>query len=177
MILPFILHHANKSQSTHLYKIKDFLLSHNAKPDGYDIQHIPGKHCYSCDGTGYYYHKKRCWNCINGWYKLPQWICLQRYQYGPYLFHTPIKREFTEANPWVKDEMGWEVSTNPVIEGYMEKSPSRLTNLCLTILFLRYDTSRYLSLQYREAKLYIKNIFYKLRQIKFNHRDDDSLPF
>ena len=178
MILPFILHHANRSKDQHFYTIKTTVLKKHAKEDGYDIQHIPGKECYACGGTGIHHRDQdgcpeQCWQCIRGWFKLPQWICLQRYQYGPYIFHTPLKREFKVKNPWVADEMGWEVSNRPVMEGYVEHEKSRYTNLCLRLLLWRYDTGHAVKL----LKWDIEKWWYRVKSIKFNFREEEGLPF
>ncbi len=181
MILPFLLHHANRSKDQHFYKIKDFILKHNAKEAGYDIQHIPGKTCYSCNGSGIHHFisgdMEPCWNCIGGWFKLPQWICLQRYEYGQYIFHTPLKREFKKDNPWVAEEMGWEVSTRPVMEGYVEHDKSEYTDICLAILFLRYDTKRYMKREWQLMRWAMEKWWYRIKTIKFNYRDQEPLPF
>jgi len=181
IMLPFILHHANKSKNPHLYKIKDRLLSQGTLI-GYDIQHIPGKLCYSCNGTGIHHYSsyntpEPCWNCINGWYKLPQWICLKRIKYGLYEFHSPAKREIQEENPWTHDNMGFIVSERPIIEGYIAHSPSKLTHICQAILFIRYDTRRYLKQQRNILNWWIDTKLYQLKHIKFLHREEETLPF
>lgn len=118
--------------------------------DGYDIQHIPGKQCYSCGGTGYHeyysntppykvYDQSYCWHCINGWYKLPQWICLARIKFGEYTFHRPLKREYMEKNPFTKEEMGYDVSTTPIINGYIEHNKSRYATFARFVLYLIYN--------------------------------------
>lgn len=160
--LAFILHHANRyyEKSDAYYKIKDKILTKYAKSDGYDIQHIPGKKCWSCGGTGmhYYYSSTApykpydstdCWHCHNGWYKLPQWICLERKIFGGYIFHKPLRREFQAKNPWTAEGMGWQVSTRPIIEGYIDHVRSRFSRWAMLILFLLYDR--------KNAKLFWRN--------------------
>lgn len=140
----FLLHHANRSikdfcwgQFTgDFYKVKDAILKKHGKAVGYDVQHIKGKKCRSCGGTGFHarysnrppykpYDWDGCYHCgANGWYKDPQWICLERIAFDGYIFHRPLKREYGVKNPFTTEELGWQVSVNPVIDGYIEHNPT-----------------------------------------------------
>jgi hypothetical protein len=133
----FILHHANRAikdfawgrYAGDFYRVKDAILRKHGRSVGYDVQHIEGKKCHTCRGTGLYprwdqyriYDPDACWHCLgNGWYKDPQWICLERIAFGRYIFHRPLKREYGITNPFTKEELGWDVSGRPVINGYIE---------------------------------------------------------
>ena len=143
MILPFILHHANRScKMPEFYAIKDRLLKH-AEGIRYDVQHIEGKKCYSCRGTGNhlwydnygFQDSEPCWHCHNGWYKRPTWILLVRKKFGKYIFHKPIDRQYVEENPY-KLPIGMKVE---IIEGYIDHQYSRYAYLAVLTLFLLYD--------------------------------------
>lgn len=150
-MLAFILHHANRySKDKEFYAIKDRILKKYGVSDGYDIQHIPGKRCWSCGGTGRHYYYSNtypykaydstdCYHCNWGWYKLPQWICLERKRFGKFTFHRPLKREFYVKNPWTAEGMGFEVSNRPVIESYIEHEYHWFSRWACLILFLFYD--------------------------------------
>ena len=156
-ILAVLLHIANRSikdfmlgdYTTEFYSIKDAILKKYTVISGYDVQHIRGKKCFSCGGTGqhpkYSYHTGKiydyadCYHCWNGWYKMPKWICLERRKFGKYIFHRPIKREEHLGNPFTKESLGWEVSTNPVIECYIEHEPHRYGMISILILFYIYN--------------------------------------
>jgi hypothetical protein len=152
MILPFLLHHANRcikefEQHQHnFYKIKDTILK-KGEHIAYDIQHIPGKKCRACNGKGIYtgYHwsgdqwHDQCWHCWRGWFKMPVWICLDRIKFGKYTFHRPLKREQSVVNPFTTENMGWEVSKAPVIEGYITHDSTDLGFISLLILFFLYE--------------------------------------
>ncbi len=150
-MLAFLLHHANRStKDPAFYKIKDALLKKYAVEIGYDVQHIAGKQCYSCGGTGIHhkyghngkpYDTVDCYHCWGGWFKMPQWIALQSYAWDHYRFHRPLKREFCEANPFAKESLDWEVG--PIIEGYIEHSESKYSYLAVYALFLLYDRSAF----------------------------------
>lgn len=137
LITAFLLHHANRSvkdfyfgqYTSQFYWRKDAILREHAQFAGYDIQHIEGKKCYKCNGTGDYdrwdsygvWDPDICWSCAGtGWYKDPQWNCLQRYKFGPYVFHSPMKREHCVENPFTQESLGWQVSDRPVIQGYVK---------------------------------------------------------
>lgn len=174
-MIAFLLHHANRAAKNYpylneFYAIKDRLLK-NAAHDGYDIQHIRGKRCHSCDGTGVHekysmyppykvYDTEGCWRCNGtGYYKHPQWICLQRVKFGGYIFHRPLKREYSVRNPWKEDVMGWEVSSRPVIEGYIKHRASWFGVWALLILFFIHDPSAFQRMKANE----VDNIRWRMR--------------
>lgn len=166
VVLSFLLHAANRvakgycdSIKTSFYGIKDEILSRKGRQIGYDIQHIKGKRCNSCDGHGRYWKYGRngkpydyddCWHCCGGWYKLPIWVCLKRIQYGKYIFHKPLKRLDSVSNPFSKDELGWDVTTNPIIEGYIEHPEHKFGLYALLILLWIYDRGKFRSLLNQE---------------------------
>lgn len=160
LIISFALHHANRSVRDifsweeeyvkKFYAIKDRILKIFGKQQGYQIQHIPGKTCNSCGGSGQHakysmyppykiYDYADCYHCMGGWYRLPQWICLAVVKFGKYSFHQPLKREYRVDNPFTKDNMGWDVSQREVIKGYVEHESTSFGIYALLILFLVYD--------------------------------------
>lgn len=88
------------------YAMKTRILERFGKRDGFDIQHIKGKDCWTCEGSGVYvgYHFysgdewrdtcNRCWG--TGWYKQPVWVRLERFDLGGFVFHTPRERLYEE---------------------------------------------------------------------------------
>lgn len=157
-ILAYLLHHANRSISRivvgrdEFYAIKKMLLKQYGEHIVYEIQHFEGKKCYTCGGsgvyTGYYFsgHKWQdsCNRCIGGWFKLPAWVCLEKLKMGMYRFHQPIKREECVKNPFSKEEIGWEVSKEKIIQGYIEHDHTEMGWYALMILFYLYDRSTYI---------------------------------
>lgn len=154
LIISYLLHAANrniKGKSGQFidafYKIKDEILK-GGKWIGYDIQHIRGKRCNACDGKGNYpkygyngkvYDYADCYHCFAGWYKMPIWICLRRIQYGKFIFHKPLKREEHIGNPFTKESLGWQVSDNPIIEGYIDHQKHRLGGYAIFILLWLFN--------------------------------------
>ncbi len=118
-LLGKLLHMANSSppwgqSKVMFYAMKERILARYGTPDGYDVQHIPGKICFGCDGTGQFEHmsgdQDYCYRCGgNGWYKSPVWVALARHRLGNYVFHTPKERWYQEPKP---------NATN--IEGYVQ---------------------------------------------------------
>lgn len=156
MIKAFILHHANRAikefcwgQFTgDFYVVKDAILRKHGKVVGYDVQHIKGKKCRSCGGRGYHprysnrypynvYDYADCWHCCGGWFKLPQWICLERITYGRHIFHRPLKREYMVKNPFTKEEIGFCVTETPVIEGYIKHSAAWFGKYAIALIMFR----------------------------------------
>lgn len=162
MILPFLLHHANRAvkdafyftqDRDAFYAIKDAILKKHGKHVNYDVQHIPGKKCRTCGGSGVYtgYHtysgdmwEDTCNHCWRGWFKLPVWICLSRIKFGKYYFHKPLKREQCVKNPFTLEELGWQVTERPIIEGYIDHNMSFFGRVALLILSYLYDKASYL---------------------------------
>jgi hypothetical protein len=148
-LLSWLLHHANRTTKAHeFYSIKDKILSRYGTQVGYDVQHIEGKKCFTCRGTGKYdrwdqygiYDPDWCWHCAgNGFYKDPQWICLSRIQFGKHIFHKPLKREKCVKNPFTDDSMGWLVSDRPVITGYVRHAETPFGIYALLALYLFYN--------------------------------------
>jgi hypothetical protein len=91
------------------YEVKARILERYGKPDGlYDIQHIPGKPCWSCEGTGGLYEPGGCYKCWgDGWYKRPFWVPLKRYHLGRYVFHRPEERSYERPEPGVTKIHGY----------------------------------------------------------------------
>lgn len=153
-MIAFILHHANRAikdfcwgQFTgDFYRVKDAILKKHGKAVGYDVQHIEGKRCRSCGGKGYHpkyswyypynvYDHATCYHCDgSGWYKDPQWICLERITFGHYIFHRPLKREYGVKNPFTEESLGWQVSDTPVITGYIEHSPAWIGKYAIALI-------------------------------------------
>lgn len=114
------------------YALKSRLLERYGTPDGYDVQHIPGKPCWSCEGTGGLYEPCGCYKCGgSGWFKHPVWISLKRHRFGRFVFHTPENRSYVKPKPDV---------TN--IEGYVKhacysRRQVQWAALVLSLLFAR----------------------------------------
>lgn len=198
MLLPFLLHHANRaSKDKSFYDIKDRILKKYGSQIGYDVQNIKGIKCRSCGGTGYHayysnhypyreYDRSDCWHCINGWYRLPQWICLERIRFGKHIFHQPLKREHCIRNPWTENEIGWNVTSSPVIDGYIEHKSSKYSDLALLVLYYRYDRPSYqlykrqfireLKWKFRRYEIKLKKLFLWQTWL-IEKPDDELLPF
>lgn len=154
-IKAFFLHHANRAIKDFcwgqyvgdFYRVKDAILRKYGSATGYDIQHIEGKKCRSCGGKGYHpkyschypynvYDYADCWHCCAGWFKHPQWICLERIAFGGYIFHRPLKRELCVKNPFTAEELGWQVSATPVINGYIEHRPAWIGKYAIALVMI-----------------------------------------
>lgn len=142
-MLPLLLHHANRTcKSPEFYAIKNKLLT-DAEVVGYDIQHIEGKRCHSCNGTGWYKYLDRyriwcsdpCWHCTQGWYKQPMWVFLAVKKLGAYRFHQPMHRRYGEVNPY---HIPTGMKTGQ-IDGYVDHTRSRYGEHAVLLLFLLYD--------------------------------------
>ena len=77
------------------YGVKRKLCEAHGKRDGYDLQLIPEKKCWTCDGTGRYHNGvsavmcRKCAGC--GVYEQPIGVELERWRVGEYLFHNPVR--------------------------------------------------------------------------------------
>lgn len=99
-MLSLLLHIANSSpiDKELFYAMKTRILQRFARDDGLDLQVLPGKHCWGCDGSGLYYHTysgdaDECYRCGgSGWYRWPTYVTLRRWRLGPRVFHQPIDR-------------------------------------------------------------------------------------
>jgi hypothetical protein len=141
LILPWLLHHANRIPCEEFYKIKNSILAKYGKHICYDVQFIEGKECYTCEGTGIYtgvrwseihwgklvtYHET-CYKCYNGWYKRPVWNILAKIQFGKYTFHQPYQRSYTKPDNSIQ-----------IIEGYIQHDETNYSEFALTVLYLLY---------------------------------------
>jgi hypothetical protein len=150
-VLSWLLHHANREyKSEHFYHVKNMLLKKYGSHAGYDLQHIEGKKCYTCGGsgiyTGYYWSGEQwhdsCNRCYGGWYKLPQYNILERVKFGNFIFHQPYKR-------FSKNPEGEFAGLNK-IDGYVYHSYTPYGPAARHILFLLYE-SGYLKRYYKNA--------------------------
>lgn len=104
---------ASKARRDRFYAMKSRILNWFGTEDGYDLQYIEGKRCWSCEGTGGLYEPHGCWKCGgDGWFKPPVWILLKRWKFGGYSFHEPLQRYYR------KPEM--HEHAKPMIVGYVE---------------------------------------------------------
>lgn len=120
-----LLHIANSYPSAidkeRFYAMKSRILQRWGTPDGRDIQHIEGKQCWTCYGSGIYVGiywisgdewQDTCNRCFgSGWFKSPVWVVLERYRIGNFVFHQPTDRLYKAPE-----------SLEPTnqIEGYIE---------------------------------------------------------
>lgn len=144
-VLGFLVHHANRLGSdSQFYSIKAKVLKEYGKPDGFDIQEIPGKPCDACDGSGHYHAFRddagECSYCGgNGWYKDPFYCILERYILGKCTFHTPGKRRYlqtpsAEELAQAKSRLGRYIS---------HAEPTRYANYCKLLLFLLFNFNEF----------------------------------
>jgi hypothetical protein len=159
MILSTLLHYANREAQFEIetvrvefYRIKDIVLKKYGTVIGYDVQKIDGKKCWSCDGSGRHYYYSNlppykaydstdCWSCGGtGYYHLPKWIALHRITYNGYTFHKPLKREQCLRNPFTKEELGWQVTENPIIKGYIEHDRHWFGEYAIMLILLLYKS-------------------------------------
>lgn len=147
-ILSTLLHHANRTtRSAEFYAIKNRILSKYGLIVGYDVQHIGGKRCFTCDGTGVYrgywdsgeeWHDT-CNRCSGGgWYKWPVWNVLEKRRFGRYTFHQPVKRCYSTEDvcTYLATAHGL---AHAEIEGYIEHAPSRYGDWAVLVLFVLYE--------------------------------------
>jgi hypothetical protein len=105
---------------SYFYTVKTKILLKYGTKTGFDLQHIEGKKCFSCGGTGVYtgYHysgrvyRDTCYRCAGGWYKRPHTNKLDKYRLGKNIFHLPVKTMY-------KYEIILEKGTQSDIEGYI----------------------------------------------------------
>ncbi len=134
ILLPTLLHHANRhSKDSHFYAIKKSILLKYTDVDGCDVQHIEGKQCFSCNGTGDFYHWSGdtdiCFKCAGtGMFKDPFWSVLQRYKFGKYTFHQPLAKVYKKPN----------TQTN-IINGYISHKDTKYGGYAVMILYLLFD--------------------------------------
>lgn len=180
LILAWLLFHANKSKDKRFYEIKNRILKKYGNPIGFDIQHIEGKQCFSCGGTGTHhyinwegeeYDRDTCWHCSGtGWFKRPVWNYLYQIKFGRYVFHQPFERAY------IKPE-----GTLLVFVGYVEHNKTKYTDFALFLLFLAFEKG-YLKRYYNESGYgyfrnwlkphnFINNIIHIMK-----HKED-SIPF
>lgn len=101
-MLARLLHIANSAplDRERFYAMKTRILQRFATQDGVDLQELPGKPCWSCDGSGTFYHlysgdADTCWKCDgSGWFQSPRYVTLQRWRLGRFVFHQPIDRGY-----------------------------------------------------------------------------------
>ena len=155
------------------YRMKSIILKRLGTRDGFDIQHIKGKKCFTCGGSGIYtgYHfnsgdewNEPCWRCWGGWYKRPVWVVLDRYRLGGFVFHQPACRLYG-VPPSVTSQVS-------LINGYIEHrdygfDKPRRACLILAVMF----APRLL------ADYYAKPISDKWRRIWQRVWRDTEIPF
>jgi hypothetical protein len=78
------------------YAMKSRLLRRYGTRDGTDLQEIPGKPCFNCNGTGLTLGGYRAWTCRKcdgtGDYRAGFWCQLERWRLGGRVFHIPGPR-------------------------------------------------------------------------------------
>lgn len=129
------------------YSLKEKLCKKFGVNDGYDVQFIEGKKCYSCGGTGVYhkYYQREwiddeCYNCCGtGMYKDHRYIVLERIRVGGYIFHRPQK---DTAISWTKPTLP-EISATVTINGYIDHMRVKNGWMAFSVLFILFAPSAY----------------------------------
>lgn len=133
-IMGWLLHHANRNYSSKpFYEVKNRILVKHGVNVGYDVQHIEGKKCFTCGGTGIYhgyYSRDTCWNCFDGWYRRPEWNVLERVRLGKYVFHQPKERLYKDPK----------FQTIGTVDGYISHQSSYWGALAALTLSFIYNT-------------------------------------
>ena len=103
-----LLHHANRKPSVFFsskkfYAEKERILKKYGTLLGHELQHIQGKRCYECNGSGkeycsYLEDYDTCSNCHGGWYKLPFVSVLEKYEFMGFSFHIPKEKIYSSLD-------------------------------------------------------------------------------
>lgn len=133
-VLGRLLHRANSSPEwpkDDFYSMKERILSRFGTQRDYDLQEIPPKACWTCDGTGWYAKGDRCRRCCgSGEYASTVWVVLERWELGGYQFHKPTTRHYTKP-----------AFMEPTIRGYVEHrdygTSAKVASLWLALIFDR----------------------------------------
>jgi hypothetical protein len=149
------------------------LLKKYGKFSGYDAQHIPDKQCYSCKGTGDYYgwgDIEVCYKCAGtGVFRDQYWTILERYKFGKYTFHQPLKKVYKKPD------------INISIEGYVSHRYSNIGGRCVMLLYLLFDIKYFFSIFESRIKILWHRKTNWIRKIKMptisKYELEDELPF
>lgn len=184
-VLAWLLHHANRhTRAYYFYAIKKKLLSKYGTHIGYDVQYIDGKVCFNCNGSGIDLEHQveyeeyggaddedvKCDRCVNGWFKLPLWIVLQRFQLGKYIFHTPTSKTYKKP-----DDV--DISKNIIINGYITHNISPYGNFALGTIYFLYDFPAFRLYFIGPMRRKIPRINWKKYFRKAADNETDDLPF
>lgn len=178
LILSTLLHHANRfaadmyTGKDKFYSIKKKILKAHASLIGHDIQHIPGKECWTCDGSGIYkkydyhgrvYDRDACWHCAGtGLYKDHKFVMLEVYKFGRFTFHNPlVSKETLWKCPFPTPE------GTKIITGYVEHSSTKYGAICISILFALYGNKKMSVYYFIKA---CRDLFYPITKFKYKIR-------
>lgn len=171
-IIAWLLFLANSQPWNNFYPLKNKLLKQYAKLIGYEYQHFDPLGCYKCYGTGFFGYEQ-CWDCDgSGIYKPEMWVGLAKYQFGKYIFHTPIGRIVGEIDPKPPPSLR--------IDGKIIHTYQRYSNEANLILKIIYDTNAYPSKPIGTTYYYSKKInlslYNRLNNILFTLKYPYKVP-
>lgn len=159
-----------------IYACKSALLSRAAVKDGYDLQVIPAKICFRCDGTGlqdlpYFDEEERkCPWCLGtGNYIEEKRIYLQRFSVNGRTYHCPTDKPEGERKE--------------IVNGYILHKIHHKYELALSHLFVALcngTTIRYLLCAVKKYIDYKKRCLKAKLNIWLDHkigRNNDGIPF
>ncbi len=166
------------------YPLKQKLCDRYGVNNGYDIQYIEGKRCFSCEGTGVYakfthytgIKRELCYRCDNGWYKKPCYVLLERIKVGNYAFHKPIKSYSSIKNVVLMD-----IPLTVTINGYISHNKKKYGWLAFSVLYILYDFKGYrkyvktLGLGWKVSWWLPKNWLYNIMHIR--NKGFEAYPF
>lgn len=166
------------------YSLKEDILKKYAIKVGFDIQHIPGKICFNCAGTGTYIAvwgddvEDSC-DCITGYFKDPVWNLLYKYKLGRYSFHMPAKRYYSA--PIITEKF---IRKPTTIQGYINhgnKIPAKKSILATLVLFAVFRKTDALKDYFRTYSHSLKKFIKSVQSTKTSDfeffLEDDIPPF
>lgn len=156
-IFSWLLYHANREpgafNKTEFYRIKNGLLSLYGTPDGRDLQVLPAKKCYKCNGTGRYAGwdwsgpSEECYDCYGtGKFKPELQVPLNRYRLGRrnYIFHQPVGESYEYGKLPHKY-----YPTHRQINGLIQKDGTPYSSEAMLWLFLLFRPALFVSMLQR----------------------------
>jgi len=141
-LLSVLLYHANTKGDKEFYQYKTNILEKFGTHDGFDLQIIPEKECFSCNGTGWYCYDIPCYNCDKGVYLPQKYIVLKRYDICGKSFHVP--QSFFYHLPT-------HVEFKDTINGLVKHEKSEHADSCKVILYLIMTKGGYIKHYYSQV--------------------------